>query len=310
LLDSFFDSENPATFGWSRNFSNLLKTLQMAVNVSMAFEKNVDNKYVGERNYSHSFDIVVNDTLTYNIAFGTEKNTGVSLEGIDNAVHRRLIIDRNGTTVLTINTNKDFDANVKGNSINTTQLRMGSLDYKGMKFSLVRTQHNTDSVASNFAYTKDGDEVISIKLKGENNLNLETLLHHNAVFKGKLEISIFSDMLELKCNIDNMNKFYMAGLGLAGTALIGSSKENCQKVTDEYNTVVNSKLSLFGDEQGLVIFEPLLSDSVHNTYRPGIVLQLLPIDENSEKVILKDFMNLMGVSLNNIIEMLIGRQTD
>ena len=310
LLDSFFDSENPATFGWSRNFSNLLKTLQMAVNVSMAFEKNVDNKYVGERNYSHSFDIVVNDTLTYNIAFGTEKNTGVSLEGIDNAVHRRLIIDRNGTTVLTINTNKDFDANVKGNSINTTQLRMGSLDYKGMKFSLVRTQHNTDSVASNFAYTKDGDEVISIKLKGENNLNLETLLHHNAVFKGKLEISIFSDMLEIKCNIDNMNKFYMAGLGLAGTALIGSSKENCQKVTDEYNTVVNSKLSLFGDEQGLVIFEPLLSDSVHNTYRPGIVLQLLPIDENSEKVILKDFMNLMGVSLNNIIEMLIGRQTD
>ena len=310
LLDSFFDSENPATFGWSRNFSNLLKTLQMAVNVSMAFEKNVDNKYVGERNYSHSFDIVVNDTLTYNIAFGTEKNTGVSLEGIDNAVHRRLIIDRNGTTVLTINTNKDFDANVKGNSINTTQLSMGSLDYKGMKFSLVRTQHNIDSVASNLVYSKGDSKVVDISLKGENDLTLEKLLHHNAVFKGELEASISDGMLGLKSNIDNMNKFYMAGLGLAEIGIAGGSKEKCQEVTDAFNSVVNSKLLLFGSEFGLVTFKPLASDSVPDIYRPELILRQLPIDENSGELVLKDFLAMMGLSFEDIINMLLGKDNE
>ena len=310
LLDSFFDSENPATFGWSRNFSNLLKTLQMAVNVSMAFEKNVDNKYVGERNYSHSFDIVVNDTLTYNIAFGTEKNTGVSLEGIDNAVHRRLIIDRNGSTVLVVNTNQNLDASMNGYQINATQLGTSSLEYKDMKFSLECTQHNIDSVASNLVYSKGDSKVVDISLKGENDLTLEKLLHHNAVFKGELEASISDGMLGLKSNIDNMNKFYMAGLGLAEIGIAGGSKEKCQEVTDAFNSVVNSKLLLFGSEFGLVTFKPLASDSVPDIYRPELILRQLPIDENSGELVLKDFLAMMGLSFEDIINMLLGKDNE
>jgi hypothetical protein len=253
---------------------------------------------------------VVNDTLTYNIAFGTEKNTGVSLEGIDNAVHRRLIIDRNGSTVLVVNTNQNLDASMNGYQINATQLGTSSLEYKDMKFSLECTQHNIDSVASNLVYSKGDSKVVDISLKGENDLTLEKLLHHNAVFKGELEASISDGMLGLKSNIDNMNKFYMAGLGLAEIGIAGGSKEKCQEVTDAFNSVVNSKLLLFGSEFGLVTFKPLASDSVPDIYRPELILRQLPIDENSGELVLKDFLAMMGLSFEDIINMLLGKDNE
>lgn len=310
LLDSFFDGENPKTFGKSWSFSNLSKTLQLAVNVGMAFDKNADAQYVGERNYSYSFDIVVNDTLTYKIMLGTEKNTGVSLAGIDNAVHRKLIIDRNGSTVLVVNTNQNLDAGMNDYHINATQLGTSSLEYKDMKFSLVRTQYNTDSTTSNFVYSKEGSKVVDIRLKGENDLTLEKLLHHNAVFKGELEASLNDGMLGLKSNINNMNKFYMAGLELAGIGVAGDSKEKCQELTDAFNAVVNSKLLLYGSDFGLVTFKPVASDSIPDIYRPKLFLRQLPIDENSGEIVLKDFLEMMGLSFEDIINMLLGQNNE
>lgn len=267
LLDSFFNSEKPKTFEKSWNISNLSKTLQLAANVSMALEKNAENQYWGKRNYSDSLDIVVNDTLTYTITLDIEKNTGVSWSAADNEAHRKLIIEKNGSKVLVVDTNHDLDASMNGFNINATQQNISSLDYKGMKFSLVRTQFNLDSVASNIVYSKEGSEVIA-----------------------------------LKYDIDNMSKFYVAGLGLAGIALTGSSKENCQKLTDAFNAVVSSKLLLLGDEQGLLMLEPLASDSLPDVYRPTLYLLTNPTEEGGEKYLLKDLMEMMGLTFMNLIQ--------
>ena len=272
LLDSFFDSENPKNFEKSWNISNLSKTLQLAGNVSMVFEKNVENRYSGKRSYSDSFDIEVNDTLTYKIMFGIEKNTGVSLAGVVNEAHRKLTIEKNGSTVLVVDTNRDLDASINGFNINATQQRMGSVDYKDMKFSLVRTQYNTDSVTSNYVYSKEGREVVAFT-----------------------------------CDIDNMNQLYMSGLGLAGMALTGSSKENCQELADSFNAVVNSKLSLLGEEQGLLIIEPVASENMPDVYRPTLILQTYPVGDDSEKYTLKDFLEMMGMSFKDVVNMFIGQ---
>jgi len=304
LLDSFFPSDNPKTFAKSWNFSNLSNSLQMAVNMSLAFEKNADNQYEGDRKYSHLFDVVVNDTLTYNIAFSTEKNSGVSLTEADNEAHHKLTVCRNGTQVLAIDTHYDLDVDRNGYQIDFTQLRTGSLEYKDMRFAMERTQHNIGSAAGNFVYHKAGSEVLGIKMKSENNLSLEKLLQHDVVFKGELELCINDGMLKLESNVDNMNKFYLASIGLAGIGIAGSSQENCQKQADAFNAVVNSKLSLFGAEQGVVMIEPVSTESESNRYRPELVLQ--PTDDG-EKIILKDFFEEIGLSFKDIIEMITGQ---
>jgi hypothetical protein len=304
LLDSFFPSDNPKTFDKSWNISNLSNTLQLVGNMSLAFEKNANNQYVGDRNYSQSLDVVVNDTLTYNIAFSTEKNTGLSLTEADNEAHHKLIVCRNGTQVLAIDTHYDLDVDRNGYQIDFTQLRTGSLEYKDMRFAMERTQHNIGSAASNFVYHKAGSEVLGIKMKSENNLSLEKLLQHDVVFNGELELCINDGMLKLESNVDNMNKFYLASIGLAGIGIAGSSQENCQKQADAFNAVVNSKLSLFGAEQGVVMIEPVSTESESNRYRPELVLQ--PTDDG-EKIILKDFFEEIGLSFKDIIEMITGQ---
>jgi hypothetical protein len=304
LLDSFFPSDNPKTFDKSWNISNLSNTLQLVGNMSLAFEKNANNQYVGDRNYSQSLDVVVNDTLTYNIAFSTEKNTGLSLTEADNEAHHKLIVCRNGTQVLAIDTHYDLDVDRNGYQIDFTQLRTGSLEYKDMRFAMERTQHNIGSAAGNFVYHKAGSEVLGIKMKSENNLSLEKLLQHDVVFNGELELCINDGMLKLESNVDNMNKFYLASIGLAGIGIAGSSQENCQKQADAFNAVVNSKLSLFGAEQGVVMIEPVSTESESNRYRPELVLQ--PTDDG-EKIILKDFFEEIGLSFKDIIEMITGQ---
>ena len=304
LLDSFFPSVNPKTFDKSWKFSNLSKTLQLVSNMSLAFEKNADNQYVGDRNYSHLFDVVVNDTLTYNIAFSTEKITGLSLTGADNEAQHKLTVCRNGTQVLAIDTHYNLDVDRNGYQIDFTQLRTGSLEYKDMRFAMERTQHNIDSVVDNFVYNKDGSEVLGIKMKSKNNLSLEKLLQHDVVFNSELELCINDGMLKLESNVDNMNKFYLASIGLAEIGIAGSSQENCQKQADAFNAVVNSKLSLFGVEQGVVMIEPVTTDSVSNIYRPELVLQLT---YDGEKIILKNFFEGIGLSFKDIIEMISGQ---
>ena len=304
LLDSFFPSDNPKTFDKSWKFSNLSKTLQLVSNMSLAFEKNADNQYVGDRNYSHLFDVVVNDTLTYNIAFSTEKITGLSLTGADNEAQHKLTVCRNGTQVLAIDTHYNLDVDRNGYQIDFTQLRTGSLEYKDMRFAMERTQHNIDSAASNFVYHKAGSEVLGIKMKSKNNLSLEKLLQHDVVFNSELELCINDGMLKLESNVDNMNKFYLASIGLAEIGIAGSSQENCQKQADAFNAVVNSKLSLFGVEQGVVMIEPVTTDSVSNIYRPELVLQLT---YDGEKIILKNFFEGIGLSFKDIIEMISGQ---
>jgi hypothetical protein len=271
LLDSFFDSENPRTFNRAWQVSNLSKSLQLALNVGIAFEKVADNRYSGNRNYSGSFNVVVNDTLNYNIALSTEKSTGVWLAGISNMAHRKLVIGKNGATVLVINTSQNLDASVDAFLIDATRLNACSLEYNDMKFSLERTQYNIDSAVTNLAYSVEGLELIGIK-----------------------------------CDVDNMNKFYQTGLGLLGIAIAGSSKESCQKLTDIFNAAASSKLSLFGEEQGLVILEPVASDSLPNVYRPELFLQTFPLGEDSEKIRLKELLDMMGIALDNIVNIFIG----
>ena len=307
LLNSIFNSENPTTHGWSWNFSNLSKTLQLATKVGLAFEKNADGQYVGERKYTNSLDVVVNDTLTYKITHNIEMDAEISLAKVGNVAHRKLIIDKNESRLLVIDTNQDFDASMNDLHINAMQQSVSNIDYKDMRFSLARMQYNTDSVTSNLVYSKEGSKVVDIRLKGENGLTLEKLLNNNAVSKGEMETSIYDGLLALKSNIDNMSKFYMAGLGLAAMGITGGSKEECQELTDAFNTVVNSKLLSDDMEVALMTFEPIASDSLPNIYRPELVMQMLPIDESSEKIPLKDFLEMIGLSFEDIINMNLGQ---
>lgn len=263
-VQQFFDN--------SWDFSNMPNILQQLFNLGLD---------------SLSFDVVVNDTLTYNIAFSIESDSTMSLVGADDEAHHKLTIGRNGEQMLVID----------------TQQNSGSLEYQDMRFVIDRTQYDLDSLVTNLVYSKADSEVLGIKMKSENNFSLGNLLLHNVVFKGALDINIGGGSLKLENIVDNMNKFYLASIGLAGMGIAGTSQAKCQQQADAFNDVVNSRLSLFNVEVGKVMMEPVTTDSISNLYRPALVLQ--PTGD-SNKIILNDFFEAMGLTFKDIIEMITG----
>ena len=74
---------------------------------------------------------------------------------------------------------------------------------------------------------------------------------------------------------------------------------------------IKRKILLIDDEeQGLMLIEPIASDSIPDTYYPEVVLQTFPIDEDNEKIFLKDLMDMFGLSFENIFNMLLGQTGD
>ena len=180
---------------------NLSKTLQCAMDVSIAFEKTADNKYIGDREYIQSLIVKVNDDLTYTITFDVQRNTEFSLAALDSDALRTLTIAKNGTTVLTIVNKWDFDLGMQ-NGIDVTRQVMGSLEYKNMKFSYDRMCYNINEIVVNLKYTKSDSEVFSIGLKGENNLSIENLLNNAIVFKGEIEASLKDGAYGIKDSVE------------------------------------------------------------------------------------------------------------
>jgi len=173
----------------SFKIENLSKTLQYAVDASVAFEKTANNQYIGEREYTQSLIVKVNDALTYTITFSVEKEAEVALSEVGNAAKRKLTIDKNGTKVLTIINDRDTDRSVQDKKTNVDKHAIASIEYKDMIFSLDRTS-TTNSIDSQLKYTKGGNEVFGISLKGESNLSLQDFLSNEAGFKGELVANI------------------------------------------------------------------------------------------------------------------------
>jgi hypothetical protein len=73
-------------------------------------------------------------------------------------------------------------------------------------------------------------------------------------------------------------------------------------LTDAFNAVVSSKLSLLGDEQGLLMLEPLASDSLSDVYRPALYLLTNPAEEGGEKYLLNELLEMMGLTFMNLIK--------
>jgi hypothetical protein len=173
-----------------------------------------------------------------------------------------------------------------------------------MNFSIDRAWYNTDSIVSNLKFTKDQIDMLSIRLKGESNLNLENLLSHDVLLKGELEANLLSGLFGVRSKVNDMSKFLVAGIKLSEIGVKGTTKEKCQERTDAFNAVVNSNYLSLGSEVGTITVEPVIADSTLNTYRPDIVIQSLMINDG-EKVTIKEALESLGFTFEGLLENLV-----
>ena len=107
----------------------------------------------------------------------------------------------------------------------------------------------------------------------------------------------------VKCDINNLNKFYVEGLRLVGLLVTGGTQDDCQERADVFNGIMVSNLLIFGQDAGTLTVEPILSDSVRQVYRPDIIVQA-PSIEDGTKLSMSKVMKMMGMNLESLLGML------
>ena len=299
LLDNLLKGNGQAeTRSWQ--LGDLAQTLQSAINVSNILESLYNNDLLGPDSISKSYNIVVNDSLTYKVTVDKKRGNNVAATSVGNTIQRKVTIDKNDTLLMTIDTNQDNTAKIKNNHLDVSTAITGSLTYDDMKFSLDQQIQGTDSLVTTLAYLKDNAPIIDITAKTNGNLNWENLMNNNVLYKGKLVFNLLGGTTGIECDINDLSKFYDIGVETTRYLLSGKTKADCQQLTDKVNSVVSSRLNLVGVDCGTISFDPLLNDSVSNTYVPSLMIQTSPTDE---KVAKKDILEAFGITVESLMNM-------
>ena len=243
---------------------------------------------------------MVNDSLTYKVTVDKKRGNNVAATSVGNTIQRKVTIDKNDTLLMTIDTNQDNTAKIKNNHLDVSTAITGSLTYDDMKFSLDQQIQGTDSLVTTLAYLKDNAPIIDITAKTNGNLNWENLMNNNVLYKGKLVFNLLGGTTGIECDINDLSKFYDIGVETTRYLLSGKTKADCQQLTDKVNSVVSSRLNLVGVDCGTISFDPLLNDSVSNTYVPSLMIQTSPTDE---KVAIKDILEAFGITVESLMNM-------
>lgn len=301
LLDNLLQGNGQnqtETRSWQ--LGDLTQTLQSAIDVSNILESLNNYNLLGPDSISESFNIVVNDSLTYKVTVDKKRGNNVAATSVGNTIQRKVTIDKNGTWLMTIDTNQGNTAKIKENHLEVGSAITGSLTYDDLKFTLDQQIQGTDSLVTTLGYQKNNAPIIDITAKTNGNLNWENLVNNNVLYTGKLIFNLLGGTTGIECNINDLSKFFDIGVETSKYLLSGKNKDNCQQLTDKVNSVVSSHLNLLGTDCGILSFEPLLTDSINNTYEPAVMIQTSPTDE---KIAVKDILDAFGITVESLMNM-------
>lgn len=182
----------------------------------------------------------------------------------------------------------------------------GTLNFKGNEFTLSQIYDGNLTSTRTITYKQNGEQLAVIKLKVDNNYSFEKMLLGKVRFTGDLEVNLMDNLAVVKSHIKSLNRYYLDAAELTKVSKEGTSKENCQIICDGFNNNTTTTLLVAGVNAGTLTLAPTQSDVVRNLYKPTIMASSPLIGDR--EMTLEEIMEAMGVSLEDIINMLLGSQ--
>ena len=186
------------------------------------------------------------------------------------------------------------------------EMATGTLNFEGNEFTLSYIYDGNMTSTRTITYKKDGTQVAVIKLKVDNNYTFEKMILAQVRFTGDLEVNIMDNLAVVKSHIKSLNRYYLDAIELTKAYREGTSKENCQIICDGFNDNTTTTLLVAGVNAGTITLGPTQSDAVRNLYKPTIVAASPLIGDR--EMTLEEIMEAMGVSLDDITNLLLGSQ--
>lgn len=288
-------ADEDLTLQKSWTFSNLSETVTLGMEViaNINLQKEEESKLLtGEfgQEFTSELEIKVNDTLTYQISIDeTDKNIG----------QKGLLLNSN-MQALTICRNEEPIFTVYGDNVgmlNTDEEpelyfgRHQGIIYKDFTINYEKVRHSLTQVVTNVSFLKGDGIIFKIQKERENTLNKENLLAHDVVSQSKYDITLLNGLGIVRGSVSNINKMYATLAQLLLIDVVGTTKENCDRLVNEFNELVTTDLAMIDVDMGNVYMETQLANSDKGSYKPVLIANLrmfgepMPLGEAAGKII-------------------------
>jgi hypothetical protein len=228
---------------------------------------------------------------------------GLALENVGAG---QLVVYDGSEVLLAIDTHLEQLVGLKSFKPVNEYVTTGSLTFAGNVFTLGYSRDELNSIKRFVSFAQNGMHVATLQMTVGSDFGWETLTSRKLTLSGEVEVILMGNLAAIRGTVTDLGRFYQDGTSMVQVSKQGTSMENCQRLTQSFNSVASLKLLISGTNAAQLKVAAVQTDATLNLWKP-VVMVNSPIIGKREMTI-AEVIDAMGISFSDIVEALLGKE--
>ena len=312
LLKNFQPTTSESEWNRSYNqwtYANIDSTLVFTLDALIALgNENAQKGELGltQQAYSQSLTIAGKDSVVYTIQTRVTQEMNANGLALENVGAGQLVVYAGSEVLLAIDTHRELLVGLKSFKPVNEYVTTGSLTFAGNVFTLGYSRDELNSIKRFVSFAQNGMHVATLQMTVGSDFGWETLTSRKLTLSGEVEVILLGNLAAIRGTVTDLGRFYQDGTSMVQVSKQGTSMENCQRLTQSFNSVASLKLLLSGTNAAQLKVAAVQTDATLNLWKP-VVMVNSPIIGKREMTI-AEVIDAMGISFSDIVEALLGKE--
>ena len=312
LLKNFQPTTSESEWNRSHNqwtYANIDSTLVFTLDALIALgNENAQKGELGltQQVYSQSLTIAGKDSVVYTIQTRVTKEMNANGLALENVGAGQLVVYAGSEVLLSIDTHRELLVGLKSFKPVNEYVTTGSLTFAGNVFTLGYSRDELNSIKRFVSFAQNGMHVATLQMTVGSDFGWETLTSRKLTLSGEVEVILMGNLAAIRGTVTDLGRFYQDGTSMVQVSKQGTSMENCQRLTQSFNSVASLKLLISGTNAAQLKVAAVQTDATLNLWKP-VVMVNSPIIGKREMTI-AEVIDAMGISFSDIVEALLGKE--
>ncbi len=312
LLKNFQPTTSESEWNRSHNqwtYANIDSTLVFTLDALIALgNENAQKGELGltQQVYSQSLTVAGEDSVVYTIQTRVTKEMNANGLALEDVGAGQLVVYAGSEVLLSIDTHREQLVGLKSFKPVNEYVTTGSLTFAGNVFTLGYSRDELNSIKRFVSFAQNGMHVATLQMTVGSDFGWETLTSRKLTLSGEVEVILLGNLAAIRGTVTDLGRFYQDGTSMVQVSKQGTSMENCQRLTQSFNSVASLKLLLSGTNAAQLKVAAVQTDATLNLWKP-VVMVNSPIIGKREMTI-AEVIDAMGISFSDIVEALLGKE--
>lgn len=312
LLKNFQPTTSESEWNRSYNqwtYANIDSTLVFTLDALIALgNENAQEGELGltQQAYSQSLTVAGEDSVVYTIQTRVTKEMNANGLVLEDVGAGQLVVYAGSEVLLSIDTHREQLVGLKSFKPVNEYVTTGSLTFAGNVFTLGYSRNELNSIKRFVSFAQNGMHVATLQMTVGSDFGWETLTSRKLTLSGEVEVILMGNLAAIRGTVTDLGRFYQDGTSMVQVSKQGTSMENCQRLTQSFNSVASLKLLISGTNAAQLKVAAVQTDATLNLWKP-VVMVNSPIIGKREMTI-AEVIDAMGISFSDIVEALLGKE--